>query len=290
MHKNFIKPLVLILLITSTLDIFAITPKNNWYAGIFLGPSSTAASSFDFGKPITFETANVSLSASSGRITYSVLGGIGGQIGYRFCDKHRIEGEFYYNNNHIKQLQLYDYSMTNKYDPAANEPYVALKVFNNLENTSDAHIQGDINTGAFMLNFIYDLLTTSPNSDGYNKVVPFVGAGIGYAYVQNALQIYRATTADPANDPYTNRQIFDALQKKYIYAGQALVGINYFMDDFTWCGIDVRYFTTGSSLARTQYTYITPYTTYTTSSNSAIFSNKTQILSANISISGSLNL
>lgn len=290
MHKFFFKPIALLSALAINTTIYAVNPKNDWYAGIFLGPSAASASSFNFGKPITYSNPNIYLSASSGRITYSVLGGIGGQIGYRFCNKHRIEGEFYYNNNHIKQLQLYDYTMTNSYYPAANvSPPVSVQVFNNLENTTDAHIQGDTNTGAFMLNFIYDLLTVSANSDGYNRVVPFVGVGIGYAFVQNAMQVYRATTTDPANDPYTNRQVFGVLQQRYIYAGQGLAGINYFMDDFTWIGIDFRYFTTGSSTANSQYTFISPTATTTVSSNSSLFSSKTQIISANISISGTLN-
>lgn len=289
MHTNFFKTTTLISLLFINCNSHAVTPRNDWYAGIFLGPSATASSSFDFGRPIEFTGPNVTLSASSGRITYSVLGGVGGQIGYRFCNRYRIEGEFYYNNNPIRQLQLYDYSMTNTYYPPANEPYVYLKEFNNLSNTSDAHIQGDTNTGAFMLNFIYDFFTTSSNSDGFNKVVPFIGAGIGYAYVQNAMQIYRATTVDPANDPYPNRQIFDVWQQRFIYAGQGLAGINYFIDDFTWIGIDVRYFTTGSSTARSRYTYTSPTTSTTVSSNSSLFSSKTQILSANISFSGTLN-
>jgi len=288
MNKNFIKTASAVALIMLNLKVHAITPRDNWYAGVFLGPSATQNSDFDFGKPITFSNSDVSLSATSGRITQSVLGGIGGQIGRRFCTKHRIEAELYYNNNPFKELQLYNYSMTNTYYPPANES-VYLKIFKNLDNTSDAHIQGETNTGAVMINFIYDLFTTSANNDGYNKVVPFIGAGVGYAYVQNALQIYRATTVDPALDPYTNREIFSVLQKRYIYAGQALLGFNYFMDDFTWFGIDLRYFTTGSSIVNSQYTYITPNTVFVTSSNSSLFNNKTQIISANLSFSGTLN-
>lgn len=288
MRKNFLKLAACSTLLLVNIKANAVTPRNDWYAGIFLGPSATAASSFDFGQPINFEGPNVQVSASSGRITYSVLGGIGGQIGYRFCNRHRIEGEFYYNNNPIRQLQLYDYTLSNTYFSSLNES-VYLKEFNNLTNTSDAHIQGDTNTGAFMLNFIYDFFTANSNGDGYNKVVPFLGVGIGYAYVQNAMQIYRGTTVDPANDPYPNREVFDVLQQRFIYAGQAMGGISYFIDDFTWIGIDVRYFTTGSSTARSRYTYTNPTSTTTVSSNATLFSNKTQILSANLSFSGTLN-
>ena len=162
MRKNFLKLAACSTLLLVNIKANAVTPRNDWYAGIFLGPSATAASSFDFGQPINFEGPNVQVSASSGRITYSVLGGIGGQIGYRFCNRHRIEGEFYYNNNPIRQLQLYDYTLSNTYFSSLNES-VYLKEFNNLTNTSDAHIQGDTNTGAFMLNFIYDFFNSQFN-------------------------------------------------------------------------------------------------------------------------------
>lgn len=288
MHWNILKLVSSTSLLLISMQTQAITPKNNWYAGIFLGPSATSSSSFDFGEPINFEGPNVSVSASSGKINYSVLGGIGGQIGYRFCNRYRVEGELFYNNNPIKQLQLYDYQMTNTYDPNFNES-VPLKTFSNVENSSDSHIQGEANTGAFMLNFIYDLLTPNPNGDGFNKVAPFVGIGIGYAYVQNAMQFLRPTTEDPANDPYNNREIFSVLQKRYIYAGQIMGGLNYFIDDFTWIGIDIRYFSTGSSNVKSSYTYTSPTATNTISSSSSLFSNKTQFISANLSFSGTLN-
>lgn len=310
MHWNILKVVASTTLLFLSLQAQAVTPRNNWYAGIFLGPSATGTSSFGFGREVTFQRTvegtnyEASISASSARLTYSVLGGIGGQIGYRFCNRHRIEGEFYYNNNPIQKLQLYDYKVTATATDSSGittdlfgmypkfSSYENPKVFNNVDNTSEPHIMGETNTGAFMLNFIYDLLTPDQSGDGYNKVAPFIGVGIGYAYVQNAMQFYRQTTEDPADDPYKNRQIFSVLQKKYIYAGQIMGGINYFLDDFTWMGIDIRYFTTGSSTARSRYTYTSPNyeVTKTVSSNSSIFSNKTQILSANLSFSGTLNL
>ncbi len=294
MYKNIIKIIAFVLLLISNIEIHAITPRNDWYAGIFLGPSATSGSKVEFDKQVTISAANVTLSTSAAQTKYTVLGGIGGQIGHRFCDKFRVEGEWYYNNNPISTLELYNYSLTNSVYPAFDTVNVPVQTFESINTTSNTNVQGDTNTGALMLNVIYDLLTINPNSDGYNKISPFVGAGAGYAFVQNAMQIYRRTTIDPANDPYPNREVVNILQQRYIYAGQAMVGINYFMDDFTWFGIDFRYFTTGSSIARSKYTFTNDFKTppdniKTVSSNISLFNNKTQILSANLSFSGTLN-
>lgn len=289
-----------ILLILLSTNIYAIQPKNDWYAGIFLGPSASASSKINFNQTISFTGTNLiitggtvtgpnaTLSASSGLLKYSVMGNVGGQLGYRFCNRHRIEAELFYNNNPIKELQLYDYHVNSSY----YTENVNVKDLKNMNNSSNAYLKGEANSGALMVNFIYDLLSGSPDTDGYNKVVPFLGVGIGYAYVQNAMQIYRPTTSDPSLDPYPNREVFTVLQKKFIYAGQALAGINYFIDDLTWIGIDIRYFSTGSSSPKTAYTYIDPtnWANSTTILNSAnIFNKKTQFISANLSFTGTLN-
>src|SRR3990167_2613616 len=285
--QNFLKRLSYLLVLSCIFiyqkHAFALQPVQGWYAGVFIGPSAANSNDFDFGQTLSFATTNVTVSATSGSVTHSVLGGIGGQVGYRFFLRHRIEAEWYYNNNPIKSLKLNNYSFTNTYYPSFNVTN-STATFNNNQNTSDAYIQGSTNTGAIMVNFIYDLLT--PNNDGYSKVVPFVGAGLGYSYVQNAMQIYRPTTVDPANDPYPNREILDVLQNRYIYAVQGLIGVSYFLDDFTWFGLDLRYFTTGSSIVQSRYTYTSPTATETVSSTNSLFSNKAQIISVNLSFSG----
>lgn len=287
MYKATLNKIVFIMIILLHTKVYALDPvANAWYAGIFLGPSATAASNFDFGSTVTFQNTNGYISASSGTIKEGVLGGIGGQVGYRFCLKHRIEAEWYYNNNHIKSLQLSNYSIYLADYPSLNVTNVN-KVFQSNTNTSYAYVQGDTNTGALMMNFIYDFFAAS--KDGYSKVVPFVGVGLGYAYVQNALQLYRPTTIDPDNDPISNREVLEVLQTRWIYAAQIMAGVNYFMDDFTWFGIDARFFRTGSSTAPSRYTAILLTETETVTSNSSLFNKNTQIISINLSFNGVFN-
>jgi opacity protein-like surface antigen len=65
--------------------------------------------------------------------------------------------------------------------------------------------------------------------------VPYVGFGIGYAHIVNNIKFY-------ANDvAIGGSQISSQVNKP---AAQAILGINYFVDDFAAFGIDFRYFTT----------------------------------------------
>jgi len=264
---------------------YALNPVPGWYGGIFLGVSATPNSEFTFSPPVTFVGPNATISASSGSLSHSVLGNVGGEIGYRFCDRYRIEGEVMYNNNHFKQLTLNHFQLSSTYYPVPIYP--SSVAFTSVENTNDAHIQGDTNTGAFMMNFFYDLFTTG--HDGYSTVVPFVGAGIGYSYVQNNLQFYRAALDSSIVNPTLSREVFTAVQTRTTYAGQVIAGLHYFMDDFAWFSLDVRYFRTGSSNPTTKYTYITPDAVYTKNSSTNLFGNNTQLISANISFNGAFD-
>ncbi|HVT63054.1 MAG TPA: P44/Msp2 family outer membrane protein [Legionellaceae bacterium] len=170
---------------------------------------------------------NTNSTDHTGKLTYSVLGGIGGQIGYRFCDKFRFEIEALYNNNPFNQLKFENFEINS----VSTSPYF--------------HIGGDTNTGAGMFNFYYDLLTH--NNDGYSAISPHIGVGVGYAYVQNSLQFHYGydAAAAAAGTPATMYEI-DFTKQYSTYAGQVILGVSYFMDDFCWLSADARYWTTGT--------------------------------------------
>ncbi|MDP3560878.1 MAG: P44/Msp2 family outer membrane protein [Legionellaceae bacterium] len=265
---------------------YALNPVQGTYAGVFLGVSYSPSAQFVFQPPISFTGPNASVSAESGSISNSVLGNIGGQIGYRFCENYRVEGEFFYNNNHFKNLTVQNITLTSPFYSLTPPNSIT---YNNVENSPDAHIQGDRNTGAFMINGFYDFFI--PNNDGYSTVVPFVGLGIGYSYVQNALQFYREQTSANVTNPASSREILQALQIRKTYAGQVIGGFHYFLDDFTWFSVDLRYWTTGSSTnPTTQYTLISP-TERTVINNSYVnlFGKNTQLYTANLSFNGAFD-
>lgn len=238
---------VLVLAHTSS---HALNPVAGWYGGVFLGPTYASGINFTLGTPIT------DVPEEQGNLVYSVLGGIGGEVGYRFCTKFRIEGEYFYNNNPFNKLQIGD------------------KTIDSFSGSGTLHIGGDTNTGAILVNGFYDIL--SPSNDGYSKVFPYVGVGVGYAYVQNSLQFHYNSPSDIAQG------ITGALTEKGFtkahstYAGQVILGVGLFMDDFCWLSADLRYLSIGATTTENPY-----------STNS--FTNKTGLLSAMISFNGAFD-
>lgn len=263
---------------------FAIKPVQGMYAGVFLGPTYTQNIDFSF-NPSTipqFTAFATSLNTAletyfglslpvenldtdiAGQLKYSILGGIGGQIGYRFCEKYRLEFEVLYNNNPFNELQLtLPNGYTLKIDSSSSNPYF--------------HIGGDTNTGAGMVNFIYDFLL--PSRDGYSAIAPYIGLGVGYAYVQNSLQFHYGTNyVDQVTSGAAPATLYeeDFTQAHSTYAGQGIIGLSYFMDDFCWLSLDARFFATKS-------------VTTTTPITGAQFQTKTQLFSIMLGFNGVLD-
>ncbi len=262
----------------------ALNPVNGFYGGVFLGVSYADSSNFTFTPPVTIAGTNGSISADSGKLPRSVLGEVGGQIGYRFCDRFRFEVEYLYDNNPFSSLTLNNVTITSPYYTLT--PPNSIK-FDNVENSANAHIQGDVNMGAVMANFLFDIFTSG--QDGYSSVLPFVGGGLGMSYVQNSLQFYSPSITTANSTTIPSREIFSALQTRTTWAAQGIVGVHYFLDDFTWFSLDLRYFQTGSSDPKTEYTFITPTAVYSTHSSVNIFGSSTQLISFNISFNGAFN-
>lgn len=272
------------LLTSFSMSALALNPVDGNYGGIFIGVSDSSGSSFTLPQPVTFTGPNTTVSFQSGSIARSVLGAVGGELGYRFCTNYRLEVEAFYNNNHFKSLTINDLTVTS---PFITPPITNASVtYNNVENTADPHIQGDTNTGSAMVNAFYDFFI--PSQDGYSVVVPFVGIGIGYAYVQNALQFYRVQVGTAETND--SREIFEVWQTRSTLAGQAIAGLSYFMDDFTWFSLDFRYWATKSDTPTSKYTVITPTELTTVNSTVNLFGKNTQLMSINLSFNGVFNL
>lgn len=254
---------------------FAITPVSNLYAGIILGPTAAQDINFTFNPSqiptstlnsfkssleqlfgISLSTVNLLLpnTNAQGTLAYGVMGGIGMEVGYRLCTKYRAEFEVFYNNNPFDSIQLGDYTI-----PAAN-------------SGSSPYIKGDTNTLAGLVNFIYDFPITAKDGDGYSSIMPYIGGGLGYAYIFSGMQFnFGADNSDPDN-PTTLYEI-DFNRSRNAIAYQGIAGVSYFMDDFTWLSFDLRYFGT------TQANFIQP----TTGAN---FQAKTQLISFMIGFHG----
>jgi hypothetical protein len=211
--------------------VHAVNPVQGWYAGINIGASYVPTVNFKGTSPVTLQTVN-------GKLTYDVLGQIGGQAGYR-CDHYRVEGQFFYNNNPYNSLEIGNYAILS---PSTSTAF---------------RLEGSTDTGAVLVNGFYDFLPTDTTS----STVPYVGLGVGYAYVADNIKFY-----------YNETQLDAATTRKHVssLAGQAIIGASFFMDDFTVFGLDLRYFT---ATAKTELLQTRP-----------------QIISVNVTFNGAFNL
>lgn len=202
--KYLLKLSLLALFLEST-SVCAINPAEGWYAGIMLGGSYTPKTEFNFVNPFTNTTQLATLN-------YSGFGNIAGQVGYRFWDQYRLEGQLLINSNPYDKLTI------------GNLVILSPK------KSTGVRLKGSTNTGAFMINGFYDFFTPGCES-GY---APYVGAGLGYAQFKNTLKLYSNEVQIGSALRTTNSSI----------AAQLILGAGYFLDDFTWFGLDLRYLTT----------------------------------------------
>ena len=198
-------------------NVLAVNPVPGFYAGIMLGVNFAPDIDFNFKDSIRINPKDVIKVPVHGTVFYSSFGNLAGQLGYR-CNHYRIEGEFVYNDNPIKELKL------------NGKTYNKISKFN-----SGLGIRGKTDVAALMVNGFYDFYT--PGQLSYFS--PYVGVGIGYAKVMNEIKTYDNNVFIPALSQ-SNSQSSPA--------GQAIIGLGYFLDDFTSMGLDFRYLATKSAV------------------------------------------
>ncbi len=199
-------PWTVIISLTTT-PAFAVNPVQGLYAGITLGGTYTPSLTLNFIHPTL-------LTPVKGSLTYSVLGNIAGQVGYRMkC--YRMEAELLYNGNPYSTLQVGNF------------------IVHNSNNSPGVRMKGLTSTGAIMANGFYDFL---PTGDGAS-FAPYLGLGIGYATVRNNVKFYN-------NNVYIPDSTFS--RTATTPAAQGILGASYFLDDYTSFALDYRYFSTKS--------------------------------------------
>lgn len=194
---------------------YALNPLSGWYAGVVLGGSYAPNTNLNLNLPNTANSNDCSsmvgcLPPIQGDLHYSGYGNIGGQIGYR-----------------LNQLRL-------EIEPMVNyNPYQTITVnsqrFVSPKSSTSLRIKGNTTTAAGFLNGYYDFYS------GDSNLVPYLGAGIGYAYIRNQLDFYcnDVEIACTKTSLSTTSPIV-----------QGILGLSYFLDDFTWFGLDYRYIST----------------------------------------------
>ena len=198
------KKLGLAFLLLSSGTAFAVDPVPGMYAGFMIGVSY--ATNYKLFVPNPYTTI-------SGTISPGIFGNIAGQFGYRL-NHFRVEGELLVDNNPYNSLEIAGITVHKK-------------------DTFNYGIgqQGQTTTAAFMVNGLYDFYS----SNELSYFAPYLGLGIGYAYIQNKVSLYDNNVLIP----YTSLS-----KTSTTPAAQLIIGAGYFVDEFTFVGLDYRYLTT----------------------------------------------
>lgn len=186
---------------------YALDPAQGWYGGVMLGVNYTPEVNLRATTPLVDSATPITAT-----ISYSYLGDVGGQFGYRF-NNWRVETEFLYNNSPYNGLTVGD-----------------VFVNSNTVTSRGLQFQGSTTTYAWLFNGIYDFYTL----EDAEHLIPYVGIGLGGQLVENELQ-FNHTGVYSGQRNFTNRD--------YNFAGQAILGLSYYWDDCTALSLDVRYMT-----------------------------------------------
>jgi len=203
--------LLRLLMLMST-PIYAATPVQGFYGGLFIGATKTTSANLTLTEPGT-------TSSVPGSLSYTEPGGnFGGQIGYR-AEELRAEFEVFLNRGVYDQLSFGS----------------GLKLTNKVNTLHPYTMKGNTTIGAIAINVFWDLFCLFGED---HDLVPYVGAGLTYTQVKNNLQLYDNGIA-----------IGNNLSSTSDVAGvQGIVGVAYFMDDYTSIGLDLRYFSTAQAV------------------------------------------
>jgi hypothetical protein len=249
--KHYIKGAALLSLAA---NLYAANPVQGWYVGIMGGLSYMPKDSFSFFYP-NFNVNTVTIPTYTAfpesQLRYRMMGAAGGQVGYRY-ECFRFELQPIWNSNTYSSIH---------YNGIDFEPTA----------TPGLTFKGRTNIMAGFVNALYELHTPS----GDDNWGAYIGLGVGYASIQNRIAFY-----------YLNNEIdssFTSTTHSSVI-GQGIVGLEYFLDDFTSIGMDLRFWSTGSQSSNTF-----PAGSVHVANRIDSFTNRFQVYTANLSINFALD-
>lgn len=198
-------------------NAFALSPVQGFYGGLMgeisHGPSSDTIVFTEDGMIFT------------GTVGFSSLsGGAGTYLGYKY--KHfRAEGEFLYNRISTGPLKVGTCTIEspNVVTPSGDCP---AGVYDNFQD-DQLSFQGNSTAVYGLFNVYWDFFNEANND---YSIAPYLGAGIGIASVKNASELYSTVYGSSQGQSKIGSGA----------AAQGILGVNYFLDDFTWASIDYR--------------------------------------------------
>jgi len=212
-----------------SINIYAVDPALGPYGGMIIGGSYLKSVSLQNLNPYfsnlyatntTFSNYMNSIGATINgntkyTLNYSFMGLLGAQVGYRF-DEIRVELEGFYDTNPVNYVSIDSVKLTS----------------GTIRSSKPVYVSSQTNIVAGLVNFMHDFVPP-PSID--TSVVPYVGLGVGYGWVQNNLNLQ-------INGRKVNANTLG--QTKGTVAGQVIVGFAYFIDDYSYFGLDARVFST----------------------------------------------
>lgn len=217
--KQLIKIGILSQLLCST-SLFALNPIEGFYGGL-VGEVSHGPSN----DQIYFREDNMIF---HGVVDYSpISGGAGFMLGYKF--RHiRAEGEFLFNRISTGPVTVGTCTLQspNVLTPTGVCP---AGIYDGFQAKALGY-SGNSTAIYGLFNGYWDFFSY----DGTSEMVPYLGFGVGIGSVKNGSSFVNTNTS------YSHGQTHTGSGMAY----QGIIGLSYYMDDFTWCSMDYRYLTT----------------------------------------------
>lgn len=209
-------------------SVFALNPVQGFYGGLMAEASHGPTTHI-----IEFTHDNLLF---TGTVNYNQIGGGGGLVlGYRI-QNYRIEGEFLYNRVSYDSLKIGACTLQS---PSVTTP-TGICPQDNFQS-SGLGFNGSTAVAYGMINGYYDFV--SYGSENY--VVPYLGFGLGESRVKNSSNFVNTSNLN-------SRGYSETFNSP---AAQVILGVSFYMDDYTWAGMDYRYLTTNTikNFANTRY-------------------------------------
>ncbi|CEG57489.1 P44/Msp2 family outer membrane protein [Legionella fallonii] len=218
------------LLISSTTFAINSHPVQGLYigllAGIAHGPSNNTVTFVEDAQRFT------------GTVSYSPIGaGGGGVLGYKIAN-FRTELELLYNRISTGPLRVNPGDCTlENVDIVTPSGLCTSGTYDRFQAKALGY-QGSSAVTYGLLNMYYDIFTQESHTDFF----PYIGVGIGEAYIRDFSNFVNTNTTFS----HGNNVSFSAP------AIQGILGAGFFMDDFTWASMDLRYLSTTKTYPQLQ--------------------------------------
>ena len=195
-----------------TSSSLAFNPVCGWYAGFIVGGSY--APDVDF----TVTAHPFYTTPLRGEIDYRFGFGGGAQLGYRVYEHFRVEAQALYYSNEFSKLTINGEVVPRHGSHAP--PGLSMHGRSNL-------------MGGF-INAYYEFMS---QCDDDNRMVPYIGLGIGYTSLKNSVVFY-----------FDDLRLIptDVSSTQSGPGAQGIIGFSYFLDDYTTASLDYRYIATNS--------------------------------------------